>query len=70
MQGVAEVFFLYISASALHDDYDNVCNDTHFNYYFDIESLRLALQMMMSLHILHILRLIYKLLDKLRRNRK
>ena len=63
------MFFLVASIIADIRDYGkSCCNNIHKT--FEIPKIQVALKLMIFLHFLHVCRLIYKLVDKLRRERK
>ena len=52
-----------------YKDKDKTCEDSKINEFFDLPIITVCLNMMVFLHIFHAIRLIYKLLDKLRKRR-
>ena len=66
---MAELFFLMASIRANVIDYGEEC-DKNIHASFEVPKITVALRLMIFLHSLHVCRLVYKLLDKLRKAKK
>lgn len=77
MQFCAESYFFYRDIDAIYEESDVFCETTEITETTEfgdeptkLEKIRIGLYLMCFLHGFHIFRLLYKLFDKLRKNKK